>query len=95
MLYLELVKERTEMLGVLYPFACEQKVHTKELKEDPRDKSMKNPQVSCEPRDQQRAIIVLVSVTIAFCCLSLRLSYGKPKVTTVFIGLVTVSLFWY
>lgn len=94
-LYLESVRERTEMLGVLYPFASEQKVHTKELKEDRREKSMKKLQVSCEPRDQQRVIIVLVSVTIAVCCLSWRLSYGKPKVTTVFIGLVTVSLFSY
>lgn len=30
------------MLGMLYPCACEQKVDTKELKEDSGDESMKN-----------------------------------------------------
>jgi len=43
MLYLESVKEGIEMLGMLYPSACEQKVYARELKEDPGDKSMKNP----------------------------------------------------
>jgi len=51
--------------------------------------------VSCESRDQQRVITVLVSVTTAFCCLPLMLFYEEPKVTTVFTGLITVSLFWH